>query len=286
MITKQHALLTLLVLLDINNEDYNKSLTEFREAIPFILMPDAIRCYTGSRSISHFGSRYSLDEDGKPSFNGLCDSIVFPTLEKLNLLNKDNVKEICHVKYSTDSLTADVDDTTNLSVFEKLNVNHPYYKFIKAHLMQDIVMDYIFREYMVDVSNRYVGDKGGVYFAKINGEEISISDMRKNLYAFEESAFMSLAKRFYQITGKYCDREWFDTNVYEVLKQKTPEFYCECTYKYMFISAEDERKMHSGIWTSNETKESLFFTQSVEKYDDLLKNMFSSAYYFTKSVLV
>ena len=76
MITLEHAAVALLKL-GCNEQ-------KFREVIPFILEPDAIRRYTGPRVLSHF-----------EKIGNETSWMKFPTREELKKVNKENIWTLC-----------------------------------------------------------------------------------------------------------------------------------------------------------------------------------------------
>ena len=268
MNTRQHTLLTFLAMLEKNHGQYDKTLRQFYSEVPFILMPDGIRCFGVPRSCSHFTKRISQDE-----ILGL-DSMVFPELNELKTFSAESAKNCIH---HFDALVANVDEASDLSELIKTNRHHTHLPYLKAHLVQDIVMDYIFREYFVDVSQRYEGK-----YRLISGKEISVEDMRKALHTFEDIAFMSLAKAFYHKTGIFPDNEWFDNNVLKPLKETENEIYALNTYKFMRISEQDCTAMHNQIWVKDKRT---LFTPTSEQYDAIVTQLYVMAFTLTLSVI-
>lgn len=76
MITLEHAAVALLKV-GCNEQ-------KFREVIPFLLEPDAIRRYSGPRVLSHFEK---IGND--------VSWMKFPTREDLKRVNKENIWALC-----------------------------------------------------------------------------------------------------------------------------------------------------------------------------------------------
>ena len=124
MITLQHSIVTLLGI-DTKNKTQEQIQNEFNEQIPYVLLPDAIRRYTGSREFSHFEE----SSDGSE-----ISYMKFP----LDLKNfSKNSFEFVEKFLSRKITPAVIGEQTHIEKFEQTNKHLPeiYYNSIKIYIL-------------------------------------------------------------------------------------------------------------------------------------------------------
>lgn len=265
MMTLQHAALSALAIF--RKMKYTGGFEErFKDEIPWILLPDALRFYTGNRYVTHF----------ERALNGECAWIAFPSEKTLTWLDK-SVFYPAHVmygipKYSTFKPCA-IGEEMQIREFDKRNYDHPYYHALRIHMQQDIVMDEVVRGQLVDVSGRFE-DR---FLLKYSGKVISGEEFRYQIAKFEEMGFMWLVGKVYTATGVLLDRQWYKDNVLSSIeKAYSPELAAN-TWKYMAISDELDYRIKSKnfFWLTQEEFNSYILSPDLI---DTLNSMYSEAY--------
>ena len=227
MITLQHSLVFLSAL----TEDGQVDIERFRENIPWVLLPDAIRCYTGNREFSHFEIVDDLPIDTAEEKD--ISWIEFP--ENLKNLSKDNLPNM----HLSDGINKAVIGTeTIISEFHKHNSKHSRYEALRAHLMQDKLLDIVVRT-LIDCSQKYNDE----FTVVATSEKIDGKELRKRVSAFEKYGFLHFAKKIYEKTGILINQQWFDENVRSSLEKVYSQDMADKTYKYMSIDPEIERRI-------------------------------------------
>lgn len=245
MITLQHSLITLFA--NNGNEE------ELSKEIPYILLPDAIRKYTGLRQYSHF--------EINPS-NGDTSWIKYPT--NLKELNDETVEKL--PKYLATKLTKCVlGEKTEINVFQKYNKHLPKDEYfgIKKHLIQDQIFDKWIRE-EIDCSRR----NENVFLFQC--KEFQGTDIRKLITDIEYQGLYILAYMNYQTYGITTNQEWFNKYVKEQLDLAYPKDLVDRTYQYMRIPDYINEKISKHDWS--ELKQGYV---SLESYIDMYKSVAS-----------
>lgn len=208
MITLQHTLVTLKYL--------HNNVEEFKKLLPYVLLPDAIRYHLKNRQCSHF-------EIAK---NQEISWLKFP--KDIKNFDPDELeKHLVDEQYIPKCV---IGEETILSSYEYHNKDLPtdYYNGVRLHLIQDRVFDTFIR-LIFDCSKKY--DDIFMYKKQqYNGKEF-----RDLIAKMEQQGVYLLAKQLYEIYGITTNQEWFDINIYPVLKEAYSEEMCENTYKYMKI---------------------------------------------------
>lgn len=272
MITLQHAALyawTLLNVISINS--MGTFLDLFRKQIPWVLLPDGIRAYSGPRQLSHF--------EQNPSGTDVS-WMEFPTPETLQKLSKDNFSEkVCY--YMADGyIPSVIGDETHCETFWVHNWNHHFASQLGSHLAQDIVMDNVLRKDMVDISGRF---KDHFVPRHDTSKVLDGKQLRNQIAKFEMQGFLYLIGKIYENSGLLLDREWFDSNVETALRSSYPQDLAESTYHYMKIGSELDARIHRGeFMPTTEEKESIIICKDlVETFD----HMYAEAFEATKEVI-
>ncbi len=211
MITLEHSAVSLIKL----GFDEKK----FKEVIPYILEPDAIRRYSGPRVLSHFEK---IGND--------VSWMKFPTRENLKKVNKENIWTLCEHHLAEGYLNSVIGEETQISVYETYNkhLDPVNYIAVKNHLIQDFEFD-IFVRQVFDCSRRYMD----IY--KFNGEQLDGKGMRELVQKLSEYGLYRLAYLVYKESGIVINQQWYDENVKKALEQAYSEDLAEGTYKYMKI---------------------------------------------------
>lgn len=227
MITLQHSLITLFA--NNGNEE------ELSKEIPYVLLPDAIRKYTGLRQYSHF--------EVNPS-NGDASWLKYPT--DLKVMSSESIER--QPKYLAADLKQGVlGEETDISLFEKYNKHLPkeQYLGIKKHLVQDKIFDKWIRE-EIDCSKR---DENVFKFQQKNFKG---TDIRRIITEIEYQGLYLLAYMNYKAYGITTNQEWFDKYVKERLDIAYPKDLSDKTYQYMRIPDYIEEKISNHDWSELE----------------------------------
>lgn len=253
MITLQHSLVYLSALA----KDGVADLEKFKKGIPWTLLPDALRCYTGNREYTHFEESSTIDED--------ISWIEFP--EDLKEVSKDNLPSM----HLADGIqNAVIGETTHIDTFHEHNAEHSKYGPLRIHLEQDVILDNVIRE-LVDCRDKY----NGSFKVNTTGEKIDGQELRRRIAAFEKYGFLHFAKNIYERTGILVNQQWFDENVREALEQTYSQDMTDSTYKYMKIDPEIERRIANQDFEF--TKPDIEEIGLGENVEDVIEKMYQDA---------
>jgi hypothetical protein len=241
MNTIQHSLITLLELRD---------LEQFQEVIPYVLLPDAIRCYTKERKWSHF--------EMEPT-TGEANIFQYPE----NLKDYDNINMKEHVLNDVQFRPAVIGENSSMEAFQDNNQHLPdlMYIGIKEHLRQDISFDKWVRE-EYDCSRKYE-DK-----FIVNGKEVDGKDFRKVIADMEMDAVACLAYITKQELGITITNDWLRENVFEALEHVYPETMKENTCKYMIIPEDIEKQIVADEWDKLLNDNKYLTVENYQHYHD------------------
>lgn len=223
MITLQHVAVFVMA-----QKEKCNSRREFEEklmtSIPWLLLPDAIRAYTGPRQTSHFEE----SPDGTD-----ISYMEFPSDEVLCELSKENANELIKSHLASSIPQCVIGESSNLQMFDRKNYAHQHYHTLRMHLVQDYILDTILRDDLVDVTERF----NDCFTVKHNRSiKLTGAELRQQIMLFEQLGFMYLAGKVYKKTGLLLNQEWYDRNVHNALLSSVyPEDLAEKTYKYMKI---------------------------------------------------
>lgn len=199
---------------------FKGDVVKFRKAIAYLLVPDAIRRYTGPRPYSHF-----------EMYNGQTSWMEFPTEDLLKVVNKENIFEYCKGHLIEGGYPKCViGEETQIDVFEEHNqhLSGDYYYGIKNHLIQDIAYDNYVRR-VIDCTKRY--DDIFVF----NGEQMDGAQMRALVQRISDYDVYLLAKELYEKYGITYNQEFLKENIFTELQRVYSEDLAEGTAKYMNI---------------------------------------------------
>lgn len=219
MITLQHSLLMLL--------HYDGNLNKFKQELPYVLLPDAIRAYSGPRQYSHF----EQSRDGSD-----VSWMSFPL--DVKHLTPESVREMdCHMAENVQSCC--MGETTNIASFEEHNrhLSKDYFQGVKYHLIQDSQFDTFIRE-QIDCSQMY--EDRFTY----RGREMDGRAVRQTIADIEDDGVYLLAKQVYQKYGIVADQQWFDEHVKTTLDAAYPSDLSERTYRFMQMQTETNALIH------------------------------------------
>lgn len=258
MITKQHIAITVWAMLS-----KGKNMEDVMKAIPYVVLPDAIRMYVGQRQPSHF----ERHPNGRP-----VSWMVFPEGERLKNLNKENVKESIKWRIAENIPAAVIGEETDLATYKRANWPLKNYHAIRAHLVQDVILDRVLREVMIDPTGRFED----TFFVRHCGAFMNGRELRSQVALFEELGFIKLVGLVYKNTGVLLDRDWFDNNVQKALYDAYPAEMARNTYRFMKISEEVNQRLraHNFELTQKE-KDSVYMAEDL---DAILDAMYEDAY--------
>mgnify|MGYP003291324560 CR=1 FL=1 len=240
MTTLEHTAMTLLAIKE------GKCNYDFNKIIPYALLPDSIRMYTGERQLSHFERSYSGDD---------VSYMVYP--EDIKNMTRESIaadKTTDDYYLSSDIKPCCIGEETVVEAFYEHNSHLPaiYQAGVGGlHLPQDKLYDELVRlrdnvdqaqqkKQIADgtmtenMPNAYDGR-----FTLKDGRNLGAQEYRQ--YVAEQSAF-----EFYClaciINDKYpdiiLDQDWMDENLKPSLDKAYPQEMADNTYKFMKIPSQ------------------------------------------------
>lgn len=219
-LSKTHALVALMTYLE-----NGKSLEEWGQLVPYILLPDAMRCFDfgvpNNRVLTHFEVN---TKSYRPS------GIKFPTKDEIAVLDSEIIARLPKVISGDYSYQVAIGDGTSIDQF--LYMNHPdntdVYAGCLIHLLQDMAYDVHIRG-AIDCGSRY--RNGGKFF--FGGEEYDAKSVRKLISDIEEFEFRLLQECLDEEFGIVADKAFFE----EYVKKAIYGAYCtkmaETTWRYI-----------------------------------------------------
>lgn len=260
MITRQHTALTFMAF------GSKETVHSFKHAIPWVLLPDAIRAYSGPRQMSHFEET----ADGTDTA-----WMIFPNEMTLRALSKDNFEEKVRFYRPDGYPKCVIGEATSLNTFDVKNYGHPYYHALRMHMIQDIILDNVLRDRLVEVNGRFKDE----FRVRWNHQTIDGATLREQVAMFEKLGFIHLAGKVYERTGHILNQKWFEEYVLEPLKAQYPEDLAENTFKYMRLTEEEDARITAKKFElTAEDKEGFILCDNLEEVLDM---MYMEAYYHT-----
>ena len=246
MLTLQHSLVTLL--------SVDGDIQKFRDEIAYVLLPDAIRRYTGARQTSHF--------ECNPS-NGITSWLRYP----LNLkdLSKENIDMYIDSCLSPNITPCCIGETTQIEEFFKHNEHLPilYYLSVQKHLIQDFIYDDFIRS-IINTSDKY----DGIFYFKSN--KLDSTEVRKVITDIEEDGFTILARIIYEKYRICVNQDWFRDNVYEVLLKVYSKDLADGTYNYMKIREDINNAITTHNWKLVKSASGVDISNYNKMYSDVI----------------
>lgn len=275
MISIQHAALYYLALHSTRNTchaaDATKLEAEFKNEVPFVVLPDGIRAYSGPRPISHF--------ERTPDGNGVS-YMTFPSEEVLKTLSKESFKTDVEFYHAEGYLPCVIGEKTDIREFDRHNLGHKHYHALRVHMFQDAILDEILREELIDASLRFqdIFTVRHDTSIKIDGKEL-----RRQVAEFERIGFIMLAGIVYERTGTVMNNDWFKTVVEPALQAAYPADLAENTFKYMKLDDETNARITNLQFVlTDEDKALVPMAKDLEK---TLSEMYVDAYFYTRREL-
>jgi hypothetical protein len=263
MITLQHVALFKMACFEMDSKS-------FTAGLPWMLLPDAIRAYTKKRQISHFEQTPDKDD---------CSWIEFPDPQILPLLNGDNALKYINYRFPAEKYPAcAVGEKTKIKVFDAHNYWHPFYKFLRIHLAQDMVFDRFVRSEIMDMSWRF----NDQYFVKTSKKHVTGAEIREIIANIEMAGFLHLAGKVFEKTGILIDQEWFNREVYAVLENSVyPDDLAATTIKYMKIPDKIDEMIKAHSFSAYENLPGM----TEEVFESIVDKMYAQAFNATRHEL-
>lgn len=275
MISIQHTGFLYLALHSMRNTCYAADATkleeEFKKLVPFVVLPDAIRAYSGPRPISHFES---TPDGNDVSF------MTFPSVEVLKTLSKDTFKTDVEFYHADGYLPCVIGEKTDIREFDRHNFGHKYYHALRVHMFQDAILDEVLREELIDASLRFqdIFTVRHDTSIKIDGKEL-----RRQVAEFERIGFIMLAGIVYERTGTVMNNAWFESVVKPALYAAYPADLADNTFKYMKLDDETNARITNLQFSiTDEDKAMVPMAKDLVK---TLKDMYVEAYFYTRREL-
>lgn len=208
----------------------------FVRDIPWVLLPDAIRAFSGPRQTSHFETLPDRTDNGW---------MEFPLPQILKGLTKENFATQVNFYLPQDGWRkAVIGEETLMEQFYQHNWSHPFAAQLAAHLLQDRVLDATIRE-MVDCSGRFNDT-----FAPSHNKEWRLNGqmLRQHIATFESEGFLYLVREIKKSTsgGLVIDKDWVEEYVQTALYLSYPKDLAANTLKFMGVSEEQNDRIHAG----------------------------------------
>ena len=275
MISIQHVALYYLALhsvrMSCHAADPVKLAEEFQNEVPFVVLPDGIRAYSGPRPISHF--------EKTPDGNDVS-YMTFPSEEVLKTLSKESFASSVEFKHAEGYLPCVIGEKTDIREFDYHNFGHKHYHALRVHMFQDAILDEILREDLIDASLRFQD----IYVVrhdpsiKIDGKEL-----RRQVAEFERIGFIMLAGFVYERTGVLMNNDWFNSVVEPALHKAYPEDLANNTFRYMALNEETNARITNLQFAITDEDKALGpMAKNLEK---TLKDMYIEAYFYTRREL-
>ena len=275
MISIQHTGFLYLALHSMRNTCYAADATkleeEFKKLVPFVVLPDAIRAYSGPRPISHFES---TPDGNDVSF------MTFPSVEVLKTLSKDTFKTDVEFYHADGYLPCVIGEKTDIREFDRHNFGHKYYHALRVHMFQDAILDEVLREELIDASLRFqdIFTVRHDTSIKIDGKEL-----RRQVAEFERIGFIMLAGIVYERTGTVMNNAWFESVVKPALYAAYPADLADNTFKCMKLDDETNARITNLQFSiTDEDKAMVPMAKDLVK---TLKDMYVEAYFYTRREL-
>ncbi len=276
MISIQHAALFYLALNSARSTCYadqpSKLVDEFQREVPYVVLPDGIRAYSGPRPISHF--------EKTPDGNGVS-YMTFPSEEVLKTLSKETFKDKVKFHHEEGYLPCVIGEKTDIREFDRHNFGHKHYHALRVHMFQDAILDEVLREELIDASLRFqdIFTVRHDTSIKIDGKEL-----RKQVAEFERIGFIMLAGIVYERTGTVMNNAWFKMVVEPALQKAYPADLAENTFKYMKLDDETDARITNLQFDL--TDEDRAMVPMAKELDNVLMDMYTEAYFYTRRELI
>lgn len=276
MISIQHVALYYLALHSARSVIYannpSKLLDEFQREVPFVVLPDGIRAYSGPRPVSHF--------EKTPDGNGVS-YMSFPSAGVLKELTKEKFKEEVDFKLAEGYLPCVIGEKTDIREFDRHNFAHQHYHALRIHMFQDAILDEVLREELIDASLRFqdIFTVRHDTSVKMDGKEL-----RKQVAEFERIGFIMLAGIVYERTGVLMNNGWFNTVVEPALQRAYSTELAANTFKYMHL--DDETNARINNLQFDLTDEDKALVPMAKDLKNILMDMYTEAYFYTRRELI
>ena len=275
MISIQHVGIYYLALHSARSASYadhpSKLNEEFQREVPFVVLPDGIRAYSGPRPVSHF--------EKTPDGNHVS-YMRFPNEEVLKNLTKESYKELVDFHYADGYLPCVIGEKTDIREFDRRNFGHRHYHALRVHMFQDAILDEVLREELIDASLRFqdIFTVRHDTSVKIDGKEL-----RKQVAEFERIGFIMLAGIVYERTGTVMNNAWFTNMVEPALHKAYSDELAANTFKYMKLDDETNARITNLQFAL--TDEDRALVPMAKELDNILMDMYTEAYFYTRREL-
>jgi len=212
----------------------NDDSDEFNKHLGYILLPDAIRAYSGARQYSHF--ERSRDGYDTSYWSFPCD-IKHCTKESI----QKDINDYGHLV--SDIKPCAIGEDTDIGAFYATNEHLPEVMFtgIEMHLKQDIVFDAFIRD-EIDCSDKY----NDVY--RFNGQQLNGENVRSLIGDIEQHGIYILAHMVFKETGIKITNNWISDIVSPILYEEYPEDLADKTLGFMHIRDDINQFIESENW--------------------------------------
>lgn len=276
MISIQHVAIYYLALHSARKSCYadnpSKMMEEFQNEVPFVVLPDGIRAFSGQRQMSHF----EQNPDGTE-----VSWMKFPSAEVLKGITKENFGDMVELHLANGYQPCVIGEKTSIREFDRVNFGHQHYHALRIHMFQDAILDEVLREELIDASLRFKDE-----FTVRHNQSMKIDgkELRRQVAEFERIGFIKLAGIVYERTGTILNNEWFNAVVEPALKEAYPEVLSANTFKYMKLNEETNARINNRQFALTEEDKAL--VPMALDFDKILTEMYVDAYHYTRRELI
>lgn len=220
------------IMCDIYNSKGDKSK---QSNVAALIYPDAIRGYGLPRPITHFEKASYGKND--VSYLKFYPSMKDFTADKVEAYVKEN-------SYLAPVAKCVIGENTDIDVFKKYNSHLPkiMYEGMLKHAEQDHTFDHFIR-FSFNCDDKY-DDK-----FVCEGEQYNGAEFRKIIEDVEQQCVYVLAHDIYKQTGELINQQWFEDNIFPVLREEYPEDLAEKTISFMNIDKDINERITNRDWS-------------------------------------
>lgn len=219
----QHIILSLID--ELNESDGDLDFEKFKQTIPYIALPDAIRFYTKDRKYSHFELNNKDLLSRRNPFNGMKFPLDIKCPENILYFNSDSKMD-----------TGAIGGTSSLHYFYECNSHLPemYFNEVREHLQQDIWYDEWVRMNFDCSKSSY----GRFYMYDSNNNAILITpiDFRKLIANLESSSLLYLIDKIKCYFDINIDQDFVNNFILDAFKSAYTEEMYNNTAKFFNLN--------------------------------------------------
>lgn len=202
---------------------------DFKDHLGALVLPDAIRAYTGNRQLSHFEQSPDCQDVSWLQYPSDMKSMQGMTVQGYLVPNIPPCV---------------LGERSDLKAFHDHNqhLDKTMYDGIEMHLRQDIAFDNYLRD-EVDCNGKYVD-----CFMRDN-VEMDGKELREWIGRMEQQGFYLLAQQLYEKKGITANQAWLEQEVKPVLEEQYPQDLADKTFSFMKIDPKYDTYITNHDWS-------------------------------------